>query len=194
MTDKAACLGTLKAPYARGLSLRERIERNCIPEPNSGCWLWVGSQRGPRYGHLLVAGRGEAAHRMSWVAFNGPIPNGLHVLHRCDVGFCVNPDHLFLGDAKANAEDRERKGRGNQCSGERWQSLHPPETFSRGDRHYARNTPGFRAGENNGRANLNEQAVAEIRRSSIGVKRMAEIYGVHVKHIQRIRRGKAWAT
>ena len=38
------------------------------------------------------------------------------VLHRCDRPGCVNPAHLFLGGAAANAKDRNDKGR--QAKGE----------------------------------------------------------------------------
>lgn len=42
---------------------------------------------------------------------NGPIPNGMHVLHRCDVPNCVRPDHLFLGSNEDNMKDMWSKGR-----------------------------------------------------------------------------------
>lgn len=51
------------------------------------------------------------AHRVSYELFVGPIPAGMHVLHHCDNPPCVRPSHLFLGDAKVNAQDRAAKGR-----------------------------------------------------------------------------------
>ena len=52
------------------------------------------------------------AHRLSYIIKYGKIPNEIFVLHKCDNPPCVNPKHLFLGTAKDNAIDRERKGRG----------------------------------------------------------------------------------
>lgn len=53
-------------------------------------------------------------HRVAYQAAHGPIPNGAHVLYRCDVGLCCNPDHLFLGDNTANIADKVAKDRGRK--------------------------------------------------------------------------------
>lgn len=33
-------------------------------------------------------------HRLAYIVFVGPIPNGLHIDHLCRVRACCNPDHL----------------------------------------------------------------------------------------------------
>lgn len=77
---------------------------------NAGCWLWARAYTGNGYGQL---GR-RGAHRASWEAFNGPIPDGLWVLHKCDTPACVNPHHLRLGSQKDNMSECGSKGRINQ--------------------------------------------------------------------------------
>lgn len=86
---------------------------------DSDCWLFRGSHTNLGYGIIHAAGE-KRAHRLAWVLFNGPIPNGMHVLHKCDVRCCVNPDHLFLGTHADNMRDMTQKGRGKlpRLSGE----------------------------------------------------------------------------
>ena len=80
------------------------------------CWFWTGSRSEIGYGMFAAArtsyGCPEVtAHRISWYLHNGPIPEGLKVLHRCDVRSCVNPEHLFLGTQMDNVRDCIQKGR-----------------------------------------------------------------------------------
>lgn len=91
-----------------------------IPEPNSGCLLWEGSivqQKAGKlqlYGNIRLNGKMVKTHRVAYEAAYGPIPVGAHVLHRCDVGLCCNPDHLFLGDNATNIADKVAKDRGRK--------------------------------------------------------------------------------
>lgn len=82
------------------------------------CWEWIAYCNNKGYGVQLWYEGNKKAHCISWVLVNGNIPNGLWVLHKCDNPACVRPDHLFLGTAQDNVDDRERKRRGNHLSGE----------------------------------------------------------------------------
>lgn len=76
--------------------IRTRFYRRFIPEPNTGCWLWIGEvDKTTGYGIIQDAsGRRHGAHRISHRLHTGPIPDGLHVDHKCRVRSCVNPAHL----------------------------------------------------------------------------------------------------
>lgn len=88
----------------------ERFLEKCIPEPNSGCWIWTGFAA--PYGRFKYKGKQHSAHRVSYEMFKAEIPDGAFVCHRCDNPLCVNPDHLWVGTAKDNSRDRNAKGRG----------------------------------------------------------------------------------
>lgn len=74
-----------------------------------GCWLWTGYINPKGYGEFTR--RHIRVHRFSWELANGPIPEGLNVLHHCDNPPCVRPDHLFLGTQNDNVQDMVTKGR-----------------------------------------------------------------------------------
>lgn len=95
------------------------FESRVIPEPNSGCWLWVGGHDQDGYGHMTG---NVKAHRHSYELHVGPIPQGMLVCHKCDTRCCVNPEHLFLGSGKDNTADIVRKGRG-VCGRKHWKSV-----------------------------------------------------------------------
>lgn len=84
-------------------SLRERFENKYVPEPNTGCWLWLSTINSSGYGEFWANGSWREdgtrippvrAHRFSYEFFRGPIPEGLQIDHRCRTRSCVNPDHL----------------------------------------------------------------------------------------------------
>jgi hypothetical protein len=80
----------------------------------SGCVLWLGAtSAGTGYGKVRLSNprRLVGAHRLAWELAHCPIPDGLCVLHRCDVRTCVNPDHLYLGTKRDNARDMVSRGR-----------------------------------------------------------------------------------
>lgn len=88
-------------------------------QPN-GCIPWAGCKRGNGYGVITSYPRGArvSAHRLSYELLVGsPIPDGMHVLHRCDNPSCINPTHFFLGTQTDNNADKQAKGR--QPRGER---------------------------------------------------------------------------
>lgn len=76
--------------------LPENIEARIMPEPNSGCWLWLGAWRDKEqgYGGVKYQGKMQRAHRFVFEFFNGPLPKNLTVDHLCRNRICCNPEHL----------------------------------------------------------------------------------------------------
>jgi len=153
-------------------TLQQRFEDKIIPEPNSGCWIWVGSlnpQTG--YGQISSGERPETAHRVSWRLNRGPIPEGMHVLHHCDQRWCCNPDHLFLGGNDDNIYDAVFKGRMRGNGGLNGENL-------RGVRCY--------------QAKLDDTAVLEILASAEPERALASRFGVASSVVHEIKHRKIW--
>lgn len=149
------------------------IQENSIPEPMSGCWLWIGeSTASGGYGRIYLGERRHVlAHRVSWEAHNGkPIPNGLWALHKCDQPACVNPDHLYPGTHAQNTEDMVRRNRTAK-----WK--------------------GLRCGEANPRAKLSWDDVPKIKsmvRRGISRRTVATLFAVSTTTINNLIAGRIW--
>ncbi len=90
-------------------------------EKTDTCWVWKGSRHKQGYGYFVIGSRVDGsrkialAHRWIWEQINGPIPDGLNLLHTCDNPPCVNyVEHLYLGTQSDNMRDREARGRANR--------------------------------------------------------------------------------
>ena len=142
--------------------MSEFIQNRSIPEPNSGCWLWLGSVNNWGYGVGLH--KNEFAHRRSWREHNGDIPTGMHVLHKCDNPSCVNPSHLFLGNNLSNIRDKVSKGRAAGAG--------------RGGSHW-----------NN---RLTEDQVKQIFSDKRSQADIAAEYGVNQQAVSKIKRKQTW--
>jgi response regulator of citrate/malate metabolism len=73
---------------------------------DSPCWQWIAAGR--TYGVFQYLSKPFSAHRFSFLLANGYLPP--MVLHKCDNKKCVNPDHLYAGDALANGADASARG------------------------------------------------------------------------------------
>lgn len=153
-----------------------------------GCWNWPKSKNVQTgYGQFIVRRDGKTkvmtAHRFSFNLFNGGIPDGMSVLHRCDNRQCCNPAHLFSGTQLENIQDMVGKGRGSRgrvelLSGDNHWAKRMPERIPTGSRHYA--------------AKLTEAIVREARASSATHRELAEKYGVSTSTMCDARNGDTW--
>ena len=143
--------------------------KKVIPVTESGCWIFTGALDTAGYGLIGVGGSGNVgkAHRVLFEISNGPIPNDMQVLHRCDVRCCVNPDHLFIGTLNDNMADRNAKGRQAKPKGE----LHNMHKLT----------------DDDVRAIREEYAAGGISQRALAAK-----YGVTKYPIQRILNGTGW--
>lgn len=95
---------------ARGCATDVRFWSHVDMMPNDGCWEWGGRlYRG--YGHFWLNGKQVLVHRYLIERDFGPIPKGMHLMHKCDNRKCVRPEHLRIGTPLENVRDCHTKGR-----------------------------------------------------------------------------------
>lgn len=80
-------------------------------DKSGDCWIWTGATMKNGYGICGFNHGTSLVHRVSYQLEHGPIPDGMQVLHRCDVRNCVRPSHLFIGTNNDNRADSVFKGR-----------------------------------------------------------------------------------
>jgi hypothetical protein len=106
------------SPRARvhtdGSSDIARLGDRISPQPD-GCWIWTGYLDERGYGHVLVDGKWQLAHRAVYVILRSPL-TPLRVLHHeCHQPSCCNPDHLTpmtpSQHSQLHADLREGHGR-----------------------------------------------------------------------------------
>jgi hypothetical protein len=107
-----------KARELPSASLVKRFWQMVLRRTDSECWEWQGYVGPNGYGQIGHKRGIMTAHHVSWLIHNGPIPEGMMVLHKCDNRKCVNPDHLYLGTASDNMRDAYTRGRMPDRKGE----------------------------------------------------------------------------
>lgn len=75
------------------------------------CWLWNGALQRDGYAHFTAERKTISSHRYAYELIVGPVPDGLDLLHSCDVRHCVNPAHLRPGTHHENMLEAKAKGR-----------------------------------------------------------------------------------
>lgn len=141
-------------------------------QKTDSCWLWLGAKSKTGYGSFGGPDGTILAHRFAWILANGPVPDDMCILHRCDNPPCVRNDsngHLFLGSQQDNVSDCIEKNR--------------------------HSTPPRLKGDLHPHAVLNETLVRLIRaEAATGVRRtdIARMLGVDKTTINRVVNRQTW--
>lgn len=154
----------VKAYVRQKMDAKERLAFRSEPGPN-GCINFTGSKGKFGHGELAYKGVRYRAHRLAYIAYIGPIPDGLVVCHACDNPSCINPEHLFIGTQADNLADARKKKR-----------MKAPLVY----------------GEQHGLSRLTESDVLKIREDNRPYRQIARDYGVNPSTIKRAKTGETW--
>jgi hypothetical protein len=113
-------------------AMQDRVLRHCMPEPNSGCWLWMAHITTCGYGGSSYRRAAVYAHRLSYAAFKGAIEGHQEIDHLCRVRDCVNPDHLEAVSHRTNMLRGETLGGKNVKKSTCPKGHHYHQTIERG--------------------------------------------------------------
>lgn len=116
---------SMARPLGSTVNPADRFWRKVEITSGVECWLWSGAARPSGHGVFWLNGMLDSAYRFSYMLHKGPIPKGASVLHTCDNGRCVNPEHLYIGSQKENMQDCLRKGRNERTLRKKCKSGHP---------------------------------------------------------------------
>ena len=164
-TRSCGCLGK-KNDEDYNRQMKMKIKQRIEIDPN-GCWLWQGSKHRQGYGTIGYRGKPHLTHRISWLVFNGEIPDKIKVCHKCDITNCCNPDHLFLGSQKENMKDAFDKNR----------------------------MDGRKLGKRRNKLNYEQvQEIKMLKSSGCSWKYLQEKFNVSQTCIAKILRGDSWKT
>lgn len=94
------------------------IKNGKLKLADNGCVEYTGCADQKGYGLITINKKFRRAARFVWESLNGPIPEGMVIMHTCDNPPCVNPEHLRCGTQKENIADMYAKGR--------WSKSRPP--------------------------------------------------------------------
>lgn len=90
--SRCAKTGRFLAGHEKGVA--DQFDGKWVPEPNSGCWLWLGSLSPEGYARIRRTPKTLFGHRVGYEIYRGQIPSGLELDHLCRTTSCVNPWHL----------------------------------------------------------------------------------------------------
>lgn len=157
------CVNKVTAQRAAA-NLAKRFYARVNVGNESDCWEWSARRDPNGYGRIDIGGKPVLAHRIAFQLANGYECE--NVCHSCDNPPCCNPAHLWPGNPKLNAEDRDRKGR---------LRLGPPLK-----------------GSTNPASRLTEEQARYILASSKTQRALAARFGVSQTAIGLIKRGINW--
>lgn len=147
------------------ISIEQRL-KNYV-ETKNGCWNFLGNKDKDGYG-VFGYGRGTQlrAHRASFQFHKKTSIDGFLVCHSCDNPSCINPNHLFLGNAKDNTQDMIKKGRRANLIG----SNHPLSKLS----------------------DIDVICIKQQRLLGKNLKDIANQFGITFQTVSEICKGKTW--
>lgn len=138
-----------------------------------GCWIWGGAKGSSRgYGRFKIKGKLYSPHVLVYDWLVGDRVEPEWVLHKCDNGACVNPEHLFKGDRKINMQDCVGKGR------HAWQIYPSPIV---GDK-----SPNHKITE------IEIKEIWEMKFAGMTESQIAKEFSVHQTTISKIFIGETW--